>query len=571
MENLFKKRDATSLHDIKEVSKRTIQFITIALIVSSLIIPFRLYFGHYAAAASLSLFCIFCGLVWWLNKKGSSSYTKALTIIGVNAFLIYSTLSDGLSMGGYLYFFPMFFALPFLVDNHEKYTKEVAAYFVITAASIGACFIFGNSTSSWQSISGEAYRSMFIVNIFCAIFLSASFAFFSIFFERKYAKALLEEKNRTEEAMRSRSQFLSHMGHELRTPLNGIIGATNLLTKQDTLPQQDEYINILKYCSNHMLDLINNILDYNKIEADKLEIHLSELNLKQLLQNSILPFHNRFEEKKLELKLEIDERVDVVVLVDDIRLTQVLNNLISNALKFTEKGQVRLKIQCKAKSADRLEAIFSVEDTGIGIKQDDYRKIFESFEQVYSESSRKYQGTGLGLTISQRLLKLMDSQLEVKSEFGKGSTFSFSVAFRRGTEKKQVQKTSAKIEATDLSGLKVLIAEDNVINMLIATKMLEDWNITFTTAENGKQALDTLKRDSDFNLILLDLEMPEMDGYTAIKEITRLYPEVPVLAFTANLVDNEMYTNLKQMGFVDAMLKPFQPMELFSKIRYYAN
>lgn len=570
MENHSPREVHSSLHDIKEISKRTIQFITIALIVSSIIIPVRLYFGHYAAAASLSVFCIFCAIVWWLNKKGPTVFTKAFTILGVNVFLTYSALTDGLSMGGYLYFFPLFFALPFLVDNHEKYTKEVASYFVITALSISTCFIFGNSKSTWQSISDEAYSTIFIINVFCTIILSASFAFFNIYFERKYAKALLQEKHRTEEAMKSRSQFLSHMGHELRTPLNGIIGATNLLIKQETLPSQEEYVNILKYCSNHMLDLINNILDYNKIEADKLEIHLSELNLKQLLQNSILPFHNRFEEKKLELKIEIDERVDETVMVDDIRLTQVLNNLISNALKFTDKGFVRLKVQCKGKSTDRLEATFSVEDSGIGIKEDDYRKIFESFEQVYSESSRKYQGTGLGLTISQRLLKLMDSHLEVTSEFGKGSTFSFTVSFKKGAGKLQVQKAATKTENADLSGLKVLIAEDNVINMLIATKMLEDWKIKFTTAENGKQALDTLKRDSDFNLILLDREMPEMDGYTAVKEITKLYPEVPVLAFTANLVDNEMYTNLKQMGFVDAMLKPFQPMELFSKIRYYA-
>lgn len=572
MENQSLTKPPAGLHDIKEVSKRSVQFITIALVVASLLIPVRLYFGHYFASAALSAFCIFCGIAIWLFKTRPWKYTKGIIILGVDLFLIFFALSDGLSMGGYLYFFPMFFALPFLVENHEKYTREVVAYFIITVLSIVSCFVFGDSRSTWQSISDGAYKNIFVINIFCTVALSASFAFFSIYFERKYAKALLEEKNRTEEAMKSRSQFLSHMGHELRTPLNGIIGATNLITKQETLPSQEEYINILKYCSNHMLDLINNILDYNKIEADKLEIHLTDLNLKQLLQNAVLPFHNRFEEKKLEFKLEVDERLNETVMIDDIRLTQVLNNLISNALKFTEKGYVRLKATCKSKSCDRLEAIFTIEDTGIGIKEEDFKKIFESFEQVYSESTRKYQGTGLGLSISQRLLNLMDSRLEVKSEFGKGSSFSFVVALKKGSAEKQLQqKTISKVENADLSGLKVLIAEDNVINMLIATKMLEDWKVTFTTAENGKQALETLKRDSDFNLILLDLEMPEMDGYTAVKEITKLYPDVPVLAFTANLVDNEMYNNLKQMGFVDAMLKPFQPMELFSKIRYYAN
>ncbi len=248
---------------------------------------------------------------------------------------------------------------------------------------------------------------------------------------------------------------------------------------------------------------------------------------------------------------------------------KILNNLISNALKFTEKGYVRLSASALNKTKDKIEVTFSVEDTGIGIKKEDYKKVFESFEQVYSESSRKYQGTGLGLSISQRLIRLMDSELKVDSEPGVGSKFFFTASFERGGIN-PLQKAVSKVEG-DLKGLRILIAEDNVINMLIATKMLEDWKVNFTTAENGKIALESLKRDADYNLILMDLEMPEMDGYTAVKEITKLYPDVPVLAFTANLVDNQMFNNLKQLGFVDAMLKPFQPMELFSKIRYYAN
>jgi signal transduction histidine kinase len=325
MESQINRKDISSLHDIKETSKRTIQFLNIALLVATLIIPVRLYFGHYTSAAQLSVFCIFCGLAMWLNKTKKTPFAKAFTIIGIDAFLVLFTITDGLNMGGYLYFFPMFFALPFMINNHEKYTREVAFYFFVTVLSITACFVFANASTAWQSISTDAYRIIYIINVVCAVLLSASFAFFSIYFERKYAQAVIEEKHRTEDALKSRSQFLSHMGHELRTPLNGIIGATNLLIKQKTLPEQEEYVNILKYCSNHMLDLINNILDYNKIEADKLEIHLTDLNLKQLLQNSLLPFHNRFEEKNLELKVDIDEKLNENVLVDDIRLIQVLN------------------------------------------------------------------------------------------------------------------------------------------------------------------------------------------------------------------------------------------------------
>jgi CheY-like chemotaxis protein len=294
------------------------------------------------------------------------------------------------------------------------------------------------------------------------------------------------------------------------------------------------------------------------------------MNLKQLVQNSVLPFSNRFDEKKIELKVDIDPELDVNVMIDDIRMIQILNNLISNALKFTEKGSVKLKVVRKGKEDQLIDVLFSVEDTGIGISEGDFPKIFESFGQVYTSTTRQYEGTGLGLSISQRLLGLMDSKLELQSEPGKGSIFSFSVRLKQ-TSTNKAQHSAAKMQNTDLSGMRILIAEDNVINMLIAKKIMADWNVTLTTAENGLKALQSLETDANYNIILLDLEMPEMDGYTAVREINKLYPGIPVLAFTAALIDQDMYSDLKNTGFVDAVLKPCQPMELFSKIRQYAN
>jgi signal transduction histidine kinase len=570
MENQFSKTETSSLHDIKEISKRTIQFITLSLILGAAILPLRLFFHHYISAIVLSCFCVFLSTVLLLNKKGFTKHVQVVSIIGINIFIIVFNYTDGLRMGAYLYFFPMLFSIPFLVNNHEKYHKRVMSYFGLIIACMCITFLLATSGSPFQNISDSTYFITFNINLVCAVLLSAAFSYLNIHFERKFARALIEQKNKTIDAMKTRGHFLSHMGHELRTPLNGIIGATNLLAKGKTLEEQEEFLNILKYCSNHMLDVINNILDYNKIDADKMDIHLTEINLRQLLENAVLPFHNRLEEKKIDWKLDLDRKMNEMVMADDIRLTQVINNLISNALKFTDKGYIRFGAKCTAENADVIEVQFSIEDTGIGISKENQKKIFESFEQVFTESTRKYGGTGLGLTISQRLLKLMNSQLEVSSEEGVGSKFYFTVSFRKASGKK-LEKSVAKSENNDLAGLRVLIAEDNLINMIIATKMLEDWNVTFTTAGNGKEALSALKNNADYNLILLDLEMPEMDGYTAVREITKLYPDVPVLAFTATLVDHEMYDNLKQMGFVDAMLKPFQPMELFSKIRYYAN
>jgi signal transduction histidine kinase/BarA-like signal transduction histidine kinase len=570
MENQFTKGEITSLHDIKEVSKKTIQFVFLSLIIAAFILPVRFFSQQYISALVLSFFCVFLSVILFLNKKGYRKYVQASAIIGINIFLVAFSYTDGLRMGSYLYFFPMLFSIPFLVNNHEKYHSRVVSYFSLVIVCMSVTFLFSKSNSPFQNISDSAYAFNFNINLVSAVLLSAAFSYLNIHFERKFAHALIEQKHKTIDAMKTRGHFLSHMGHELRTPLNGIIGASNLLTKGKTLPEQEEFLNILKYCSNHMLDVINNILDYNKIDADKMDLHLAEVNLKQLLENAVLPFHNRLEEKRIEWKLDLDRKMNETVMADDIRLTQVINNLVSNALKFTEKGYIRFGAKCTAENAEVIEVQFSVEDTGIGINKENQKKIFESFEQVYTESTRKYGGTGLGLTISQRLLKLMNSQLQVSSEEGIGSKFFFTLSFRKASGKQTI-KTVAKIESADLAGLRVLIAEDNLINMLIATKMLEDWNVNFTTAGNGKEALSALKQNADYDLILLDLEMPEMDGYTAVKEITKLYPDVPVLAFTATLVDHEMYDHLKQMGFVDAMLKPFQPMELFSKIRYYAN
>ena len=564
------KTEITYIHDITEVSERSVQFVGAALIVALINVPINIYLGHNLTTLLLFSFCVLLSIILFMLKKGYTRYTKILTITGINIFFILFNFSDGLRMGNYIFFFPLLFALPFLISSQNKYDKEVLYYFLFTVTCFCVCIFFVPGESSWQEIKEEQYSSSFLINCICAIILSTAFSYLGIQFEKKYSMELIEQRNRKEEAMKARSQFLSQMGHELRTPMTGIIGSTNLLAKQKMMPGQDEYLNILKYCSNHMLELINNILDYNKIEAGKLDLHVSEVNLKQLLQNATLPFYNRFEEKGVELKVEIDQELDVNLMIDDIRIIQILNNLLSNALKFTNSGYVKLKVSCTGKETHALNAYFLVEDTGIGIAKKDFHKVFESFEQVYSDSTRRYEGTGLGLNIAQRLLNLMDSKLDLESEFGIGSRFSFSVVLAKTQTDKQ-HENATNIQDIDLSGMRILIAEDNLINMLVAKKMLQGWNVSLTTAENGIEVLQSLEVNANYNLILMDLEMPEMDGYTAVREIRKLYPTIPVLAYTAALIDQEMYTDLKETGFVDAVLKPCQPLELFSKIRQYAN
>lgn len=566
----YQNNEITLVHDIIEVSKRSVQFVGAALIVALINIPINIYLRHHLTTLLLSLFCLLLMVILFMLKSGFTRYTKTLTIAGINFFFVLFNFADGLRMGNYIYFFPLLFALPFLISSKNQYNKEVLAYFLFTVTCFCCTIFFAPAESHWQHINEDQYSPSFIINCICAIVLSTAFSYLGINFEKKYSRELIEQKDIKEEAMQARSQFLSQMGHELRTPMNGILGATNLLAKQKMMPGHAEYLSILKYCSNHMLELINNILDYNKIEAGKLDLHATEANLKILLQNAALPFYNRFDEKNVELIVEIDENLNETVIVDEIRMIQILNNLLSNALKFTETGYVKFKVLCIGKEKHLLRIQFFVEDTGIGIAKKDFHKVFESFEQVYSTNTRKYEGTGLGLSISQRLLNLMESKLELESEPGVGSRFFFTVDLLKSHSDKQLSNTP-QFHESDLSGMRIFIVEDNLINMLVAKKMLQGWDVSLATAENGLEVLQSLESDADYNLILMDLEMPVMDGYTAVKEIRRLYPGIPVLAYTAALIDQEMYTGLKESGFVDAVLKPCQPAELFSKIRQYAN
>jgi signal transduction histidine kinase len=558
------------MHDIKETAKRISQFGKIAIGFAVITIVTNVIYGNHLSTLIVTNFISALLFILYMNSRGHLLFTKIASIVYLNFHFILISLAEGTKTGGYLYYCPLLFAIPFIVDNSKEYKREVALYFILTLLSFIFTISVAGETSSWQKIPPAIQNKMFYSNLFSVISLCACFAYLSIFLERQYVRAILLQVRKTEEAMDAKSRFLSCMGHELRTPLNGIIGATNLLKKQYSLPEQQEYLDIQKYCSDHMLGLVNDILDYNKIEAGKLQLHPSKANIKDLLQQSILPFYNRFEEKQVALLLDVDDKLDREVLADDLRLVQVLNNIISNALKFTDTGYVKLSASLVDAEPESLSVLFSIEDTGIGINKINQEKIFDSFWQVFDESTRKYGGTGLGLTICERLLQLMGTCLELESKEGKGSRFYFTAKFPLST----IRNIDVPVEedrTIQLLGTRILLAEDNVINMLIARKLIEDWQAELTTAEDGEIALKRLSEDSNYDLILLDLEMPNMDGYTAVQVIKKLYPHIPVLAFTAVLMDEEMVQKLRAVGFDDCILKPFEPRELLTKLRKYTE
>ncbi|MEO6229353.1 MAG: response regulator [Ferruginibacter sp.] len=379
-------------------------------------------------------------------------------------------------------------------------------------------------------------------------------------------------KESVEKAGRAKARFLSSMSHELRTPLNGIIGTSNLIKSEPNLPEAiEQHIDVLLYSSEHMLGIINEILDFSKIDAGKLELKKQTFNVQECINNLAGTFTTQFKNK--DLQLIIDQSADIehiYVNSDEIKLTQVLVNLLSNALKFTLHGNVTLGVKLISTIEKNVTIQFEVKDTGIGIPPEKQAEIFQGFSQVHdADLSRRFGGTGLGLTISEKLVGLFGGKLEVESELGTGSRFHFTITFE--TTKKTLpaieQLTTPKVHI-DIRGIKILVVEDNEINAKILKSFLKKWEVQIKEAGNGVHALEVLKYHR-FDLILMDLEMPEMDGYTAIKIIRQTDTTTPILAFTASLLEN-MDAFLAEAGFNGYVLKPYRPAELRAKIEMFA-
>lgn len=367
----------------------------------------------------------------------------------------------------------------------------------------------------------------------------------------------------------AKSEFLSIMSHEIRTPMNAVIGITNLLLYEEMKDDHKSKLQSMKFSAENLLGIINDILDFSKIESGKLEIEKRAFGLRQFVRNLHMGLDHRATDKGITLNYEIDDNVPDIIVSDRTRMSQILVNLVNNAIKFTHEGGVKTKIECVSKTNEEAILKFSVIDTGIGISEEAQKNVFDTFKQANSSTTRKFGGTGLGLTIAKRLVELLGGDIRLKSAQGTGSEFSFNLwlEYRQGA----IVETNAITEFGEkLNGLKVLLAEDNELNILVASSFLKKWNIEVDVARNGKEALD-LYLNSDYDIVLMDLQMPEMDGYEATQKIrnherTRGSEEhIPIVALTASaLIEaREKVLNSGMDGFVT---KPFKPEVLFEKL-----
>ena len=383
-------------------------------------------------------------------------------------------------------------------------------------------------------------------------------------------KYLKVAKERAEAASVAKENFLSSMSHEIRTPLNAIIGITHILRQDNPREDQKENLDLVKFSGEHLLALINDILDYNKMDANKLVLDNQEFSLKDMI-TSIKGSHEfKVKEKGIKFKLYYDEEVPSILIGDSVRIAQVINNLVSNAIKFTQQGGVKVFVDAIDVKDQTTEVEITVEDSGIGIPKDKHKAIFERFTQAESSTTRKFGGSGLGLSITSKLLTLMKSKIALESSPGKGSRFSFRLKLPvASTQGKMLYHESARNQE-DLSayGIHLLVVEDNEANQIVAQKFLSKWGIQVSFAENGKVALEKVTGQK-YDMILMDLQMPEMDGFTATEQIRAMkgehYKKVPILALTASVMD-DIRQKAKHAGINDYITKPFLPQELYNKV-----
>jgi PAS domain S-box-containing protein len=383
--------------------------------------------------------------------------------------------------------------------------------------------------------------------------------------QRRMQEELIRATRDAEDAKKMQEQFLANMSHEIRTPLNGIQGMTNLLLETPLTEQQTEFAQIVRRSSNNLLVIVNDILDFSKIKAGKLSIEKIDFSLTDILDNVKGVFRHRVKKKGLELSIETDPSIPGLLRGDPYRLNQVLVNLVGNAIKFTEKGEVRVIVQQKAATAKGAIFHFSVTDTGIGISEENLPRIFDSFSQAGVDTARRYGGTGLGLAICQQLVRLQGGQISVASAPGKGSSFDFEIPYDVCEDGRQFQKSVPNIydHAGLFNGRRFLVAEDNEVNQTLIEHVLRKAGGMVEIAVNGQEAIDKLRENPDFDVIIMDLQMPVLDGYAASRFIRgEMKLGIPIVAMTATALKGEQQRCL-DAGMNEYMTKPFEFADLY--------
>ena len=387
---------------------------------------------------------------------------------------------------------------------------------------------------------------------------------------KRQSVKLKEVRQQVQDKTSARSEFLSMMSHEIRTPMNGIMGMTNLLVRNNPREDQLEQLEVLDHSVKSLMSTITDLLDYSRMKSGKIKSHSLTFSLPNLVGEVLEDFRLTADKSHITLYSEIEEGLPEKVKGDPIQLTQILNNLLSNALKFTLMGEVGLTVKKLAKEEKAQRLLFTITDTGVGIARENRERIFEEFVQEETGDSRLFGGAGLGLTICKKLVELNGGRIYVESEKNEGSSFHVELLFQQSEGAKSDPASDIETKGV-LQGMKVLLAEDNPVNQKVVQRFLEKWEVQVLLAENGEQALQTVQRE-EVDLVLMDLQMPVMDGYTATRQIRNLddpkRSSLPILAITAASLQ-EVREKVLEAGMNDCLAKPFNPEQMEHTLKQY--
>lgn len=489
----------------------------------------------------------------------------------LNPFYVFATISGAMATVTLL-FPPRIFT-----TMVESYLFILMIAIALAAITYWRAYLAKLAGSKYALFSSGVVLAVFLYNILIYLGLTVEvelitfFGYLGFFFFQSlilfflFTNSLKKAKEEAEMAVEAKTDFLSTISHEIRTPLNAVVGLSHFLLEDNPRKDQQENLVSLKYSAEHLTSLINDILDYNKLESGFVEFEELDTDLREVVNSLYKAYRTKAEAKGININLEFDPDIQETVIADKTRLIQVLNNLADNAIKFTKEGTVTLRVIKLSETSGHKEVRFEVADTGIGIPVDKQKLIFERFTQASSSTTREFGGTGLGLSIIKRLLELQGVEMKLESTPGKGSKFYFDQTFRRG---KPIAKASTEVDAkyyeSQLQGKRVLLVEDNLMNVMVAEKFLSRWKMTLDIASNGFEAVKKAA-ENYYDIILMDLQMPEMDGYQAAHEIRGQKNPVPIVALTASALIN-IQEKVLLSGMNDYITKPFDPEELKQKL-----
>jgi len=450
---------------------------------------------------------------------------------------------------------------PYVYIKAYQKKRPGALYALLSSAAMMSVFTitllhYWNIAPPMRAVSFAGYMGFFMLQ--------------SMVLSHRVSFVLKHAREQAEMGLKAKSDFLSTMSHEIRTPLNSVIGISHMLLSNQPREDQVKQLDVMLYSANHLLAIVNDILDYNKIEAGKISFEHIEMDVLDVASNVLSGLKGAAEKKNIAFSLHAEEALHRHVLGDPTRSFQVLSNLAQNAIKFTDQGSVSIHLSVSSETERYITIKFQVKDTGIGISEEKQQLIFDRFTQADSSTSRGFGGTGLGLAICKRILELQGAALQLQSREGQGSVFYFSQIFEKCTQATKPDKGAVIMPAQGekpLQGLCILLVEDNPMNVLVARNFLQLWGATVDVAVNGAEAL-TMLDQTRHELILMDLHMPVMDGYEASSKLRERGVALPIIAITANL-PGEIETELRKAGINDKVIKPFLPVELYSKILKY--